>query len=95
MKPMTEADENNLRVLMARLRDERPEDFAAMFVDVMLFRMEDNSLRALRHVDGDEIPDAAVVIFKGVRPASWALKSIEEMKKIADGVNGADDKDAG
>jgi hypothetical protein len=82
-RPLTEVDENNLRVLMSRLREEDPQRFIDIIFQTVLTRIADpNALVALRQKDnGPEAPTTAViVIFKGEGPSRWAEESLAEMK---------------
>lgn len=81
MYPMTETEENTLRVLMAQFRDEDPEGFIAVLMDTLLFKFTDDSIAGIRRKDGDGIPDGLIVVFKGAKPAAWAEKSLVELQQ--------------
>ena len=80
MWPMTEADENNLRVLIAQMRDESPEEFVTLMMEVLIYRLEPNSIIGIRHKDEDDIPVAMIVVCKGLGPAMIAEKAMADIK---------------
>lgn len=85
MYPMTEADENNLRVLTARMRDEDPAGFIAILMDTLLFKFHDDSIAGIRRKDAGGEIDALIVVFKGAQPARWAETALEDLqRKLAD-----------
>lgn len=80
MARMTELEENTLRSLLSRFREEQPEEFLALVMQTLLIRVEDNSIIAFNHKDDDGIPDATFAVFKGYKPAAWATESLETLK---------------
>lgn len=84
MPKMSEAEENNLRVLFARFREEQPQAFIALVLQTVLNRMDDDSIVALRHTDNDEKPDGVIVLFKGPKYVPHADRLIADMTKAFD-----------
>lgn len=82
--PMNEADQNLLRNLIARQREEDPAEFLAIIFEALLIRAEDSSMTAFRHCDPDSIPDAMLVLFKGYKLAREAEKCIVNLMKEGD-----------
>ena len=81
---LNEADENSLRNLLSRLREEDPARLIEIIFNTVLTRIpEPNALVALRQKDNGEInpATAVIVIFKGEGPSKWAEESLEEMRK--------------
>lgn len=80
MPRMTELEENTLRSLLARHREEDPVAFVDLLLQTLLIRLDDNSISGFKHHDDDKIPDALFVVFKGYKPAEWAEQSLVELK---------------
>lgn len=80
---MTEADENNLRSLIGRFREQDPVAFIDLLIQSLLIRLDDNSISGFKHYDDSPVPvsDAMLVVFKGYKPAAWAEESIIDLQK--------------
>jgi len=77
---MTEVEENQFRNLMARMREEDPATFITITLDVLLSKIEDNSLVAIRRKDDDDVPCSVIAIFNGHGPAKWAIQAMNELQ---------------
>lgn len=67
---MKEAEENTLRNLLTRMRQEDPTGFVNLVIDVMLARVGDNQIILMDRFDADDIRDSTIVVGKGVGAAA-------------------------
>lgn len=83
---MTEVEENRLRNILAGFRDKDPAAFLRLMFDCVLAKLPDTpEFVASMKRDGDDgQPDLAILLFRGTRPAKWALSRVEGMKRLAD-----------
>lgn len=77
---MTGAEESQLRVLLTKVRQERPDVFTDLVVDVMVARLGENTVTTLIRSDEDEIPEVAIVVAKGTKPTVELLRMAKEMQ---------------
>lgn len=90
---MTEADENTLRVLLSRLREEDPAAFTTMLIQTLLNRIGDNVILGIRHKDDAGNADALICIFNGERVAGWAEEALRALQHKLDKEVAADEDD--
>lgn len=79
---MTETEENAVRNVLARMREEDPRAFLRLVFDAVTAKMKDDSISVLSRTNTEtNEPDLAVVLFLGEKPAKWAIESIAELHK--------------
>lgn len=77
MPRMNELEENTLRTLMSRFREQNPEEFINLVSDTLFIRCSDESLTAFHHKDNENHVDGTIVVFKGGQVAKWADEALK------------------
>lgn len=88
MQRMTELEENSLRTLFARYREQDPLEFIQMVMSTFLIRTEPGSIALFRHLDDDKIPDGGIVSVKGALQIAAVEKVLMDLKKRLEGTSG-------
>jgi len=80
-RPMTELEENTLRTLLSRMREEKPLEFVDIVLQTVFRRFEDDSIAAINHKNNEGEVDGVFMIFKGKQVAEWASVCLADLQK--------------
>lgn len=89
--PMTELEENTLRSLMSRMREEQPLEFLDIVLQTVLIRLDENTICSFNHKNNEGQVDAVFAVFKGGKVAEWANQSLLTLKKRLDDMDPEED----
>lgn len=79
---ITEVEENAVRNLLSRMRQEEPARFIDLVIQSLLAPINDNSIVAIGNASrkSEDESAAVVVIFKGDGPAKLAIDSLAQLQ---------------
>lgn len=82
---MNEAQENSLRVLLQRLREDDPNRYMSLLFEVIATRFDDESISAMRNVDAG-CEDATIVfaVARGVNASKVMQMNLDVLKSQLD-----------
>ena len=78
---VTEVDENSLRNLMTRMREDDPGTFIRILLDTLLAKIEPDSIVAINRKAFSDETDSVILVFTGENPSRWAEQSIAELQQ--------------
>jgi hypothetical protein len=73
---VTEVDENSLRTLLVRMRQEDPEGFLGVVVSTLMARLGDEKIVTLENFDDDKIRTSAIVVVCGITQTDDLIRAI-------------------